>query len=103
MGYVCLEEGVVMRLKQDQVERIFNKGRDKSLKNFATRLLKIYFSKEELADRDVTLCGRGTKQKLDPVRIDYIKNHLVDFNGGPISEKQWNECKYYMSSQLKKV
>jgi hypothetical protein len=79
------------------VERIYQAGK-KSLKTFAYRLIKAYFSKNELADKNVSLFGVGSsRQKLDPIRISYIKKHLKDRNGRPLSAKQWLECKMKMA------
>jgi hypothetical protein len=68
----------------------------------ASRLIRNYFSKEELLAENVTLFGgrRGLNPKFDPVRIDLIKSHLDELNGGPLSHEQWMKCKNYMSHSL---
>lgn len=86
-----------MRMNEDEVDRIFNGG-DKSPKNFASRLFNKYFSKHELVAGNVSISGYGARQKLDPIRMEYIKSHLIERNGGHLNDKEWAECKSYMAA-----
>jgi hypothetical protein len=86
-------------LSYDEVEEIFKAG-DKSLKNFGTRLIRSYFTFEELSVKNVSILGRGSRQRLDPIRVGYIKKHLEDRNGGVLSDKQWSQCRQYMKAAL---
>jgi hypothetical protein len=86
-------------MNESEVQNIYESG-DRSIKNFAGRLLRHYFTKHELAAKNVSVCGRGHKQKLDPIRVDYIRSHIADRNGGQLSEKEWTECKGTMAKVL---
>lgn len=91
----------IMRLSEEKVEEVYNSG-DKSLKNFSARLFSKYFNNDELVSQNYSVCGTGTSQMLDPIRMDFIKSHLIDRNGGPLSDKQWAECKHQISNHLVK-
>lgn len=87
-----------------EIERIFNstQRRAKTLGPFAGRLMKGYFSKRELSQRNATAFGRRrTSQRLDPIRIGLIMKHLNERNGGPLSDKHWNQCKWWMRKAIR--
>lgn len=69
-----------------------------SLEAFAGRLLRSYFSKKELTVKECNVLGKpqgggmdASKKKLDPYRVELIKNHVFTKNGGE-SEKLWQSC-----------
>lgn len=77
-------------MSKEEVEKIYKSG-DKSLQNFAARLFRQYFSADE---RDVSF------SRLDPVRMGFIKQHLVERNGEKLSDQKWTSCKKCMGSIL---
>jgi hypothetical protein len=83
------------RLNDEEVELIYNSGAQR-LKSFAGRLFKRYFTSAELSAEDISFCGSDTKKPLDPMRIDFIKSHLVDRTQGQLTEMEWYECKRYL-------
>ena len=86
-------------MSESEVQSIYESG-DRSIKNFAGRLLRHYFSKRELAAKNVSVCGRGSKEKLDPIRVAYIRSHIADRNGGQLTDKEWTEAKGTMAKVL---
>jgi hypothetical protein len=81
-------------LKDEQVDLIYNNYGNKSLAYFSVRLFSRYFSPNERIDKQTT---RARKiESLDQVRIGFIKSHLQERNGGPLSDKQWKQCKNQM-------
>lgn len=93
----------IRSLSDKEVAEIMNKIPGiKSVSRLAYKLIPKYFSKKELRAGNLTLLGgsKGLNPKLDPARIELIKSHLVMINGGPLSSKQWTECKKFMSSSL---
>lgn len=85
------------RLSDMEVEKLF-KNCNKSLVCLANQLLKRYFSAEELELRNVCVSTSGSElfNKLDPIRVDLIKTHLIECNGGSLGEKDWALCKKYI-------
>jgi hypothetical protein len=76
------------------VDLIFGYG-NKSLPNFSVRLFTKYSSPNELAAKQMS--SSREIEKLDRVRIDFIKSHLQDRNGDrPLSDEQWRQCKMKM-------
>lgn len=78
------------RLTDEEVQMIYDCG-DKSLVHFSRRLLTKYFSRDELVATKITRSSEI--ENLDRVRIGFIKSHLDDRNGAPLTEKQWKKCK----------
>jgi hypothetical protein len=91
------------------VEKTFKNGRGitfnhsfqngtQSLTNFAGRLFARYFTKPELV-KIYKPCRGGSKPNFDPVRVDFIKSHLVKYNHGqPLTKEQWSSCQHSMVS-----
>lgn len=82
-------------MPKEQLNRIWEECRG-SLKNFSTRLLRSYFSEEEISAENVNVCGSYyggiVKQQFDPVRIGLIKSHVIEYSGGNVMQKQWGDC-----------
>jgi hypothetical protein len=84
-------------LDEKEVDQIYNTG-SPLLTNFAARLTTRYFSDKE---RNVDRYSTEGENMIDPVRIGFIRSHLVDRNGGPLTDKQWNECKYFIFQRFR--
>lgn len=105
-----MKENKITRLSDAEVEKTFNNGRavnfnntfqngTQSLKNFAGRLFTRYFTKQELVKSYKPCRGAPKRTSFDPVRVDFIKSHLVKYNDGrPLTNEQWSECKLSMTS-----
>jgi hypothetical protein len=78
-------------LSDEQIDLIYNYG-EKNLAHFSARLLTKYFSRDELVAKKMTRSSEI--ENLDPIRIGFIKSHLQDRNGGPLSDEQWRQCKH---------
>jgi hypothetical protein len=76
-------------LSEEQVNWIYENG-ENSLRNFATRLFRKYFSLDEILA--IESCRFQTIEKLDRVRIDFIKGHLEDRKGSQLNDSEWREC-----------
>jgi hypothetical protein len=92
-----LKETKVKRLDESEVERVFRGGvntrQHNNLQNFASRLLRKYFSLEERSK--ATFDGQRLRG-LDPIRIGFIRSHLTDRNQGRLSNEQWQKVQTFM-------
>lgn len=77
------------RLSEEQVNSIYKNG-ENSLRNFAARLFRRYFSLDEILA--IESCRFQTIEKLDRVRIDFIKGHVQDKKGSQLKDSEWREC-----------
>lgn len=77
-------------MSKEEVEKVYNKG-NKLLHNFAGRLFTKYFSEDDKC---------SLLSELDPIRVGFIKEHLVERNGGPLNAKQWYQCRHTLSKYL---
>lgn len=108
----CEDKPVVGELSQEEVEQIYNSG-EKSVKNFAARLLRRYFSKSELLADNTNVLGitykKMPKNGLDPVRLGYIRKHILDFDkigtghGFEDDEQCWKVCVEEMNMYMRVV
>jgi hypothetical protein len=90
-------EDVPTRLDEEEVELIFNRG-SKVLRHFAGRLFNRYFSKAEITQNYTVKRGSQLNEMLDPVRIGYIKSHVIKRNGGFLGQHEWKNCLHMISS-----
>lgn len=90
-------------MSEEEVECVFNNGK-KLLTSFARRLLDKYFTTKELAAKNYSIMGQKPHYKLDPVRINFIKRHLIDRNEGrALTKSQWYQCMQSMTKRLSEI
>ena len=77
-------------LSKEQLVRLSRKSCSEG--NFASKLLSLIFSKDELVGRNCN--GKRGKEKLDPVKLGYILQAVVlVFNVNQVSrEDVWKKC-----------
>lgn len=95
-------KGDLARLEDNEVEKICNKG-IRHPRNFTERLLRVYFTRDELLGENLNALGvedpekPGVPQnKLDPTRIQYIREHVMkhfaNVSSNRSNEEIWNTC-----------
>lgn len=82
-------------LSEQEVDMVYQKG-SKSLGNFAARLFYAYFKFDEIIKNFKFDSSLNLSQMFDPVRIDYIKIHLIKRNRGFLSKREWLQCQSMM-------
>ena len=72
---------------------------------FASRLLKYYFTENELTEQHTTIDGtrqHTTLKTLDPVRIGYIQRNVMETTGR-MDNALWAECTQRMHIAIHRV
>ena len=77
-----------------------------SMKNFAVKLMRELFTKEELENKTVksTRSAKGGKEGLDKRRLQIIKDYVLQFYSTlpEKTEKVWSECVNAMNEVLRR-
>lgn len=78
-------------------------NRSKSCSNFAVLLVRDMFERSELIGHNV--CGVRGKLKMDPVRMNRIKDLVNEFYPSPLEERDsvWRNCRKAIDSFLRKL
>lgn len=82
---------------------IILQSKSSSTKNFSVHLLRELFTLEELEDKNIS--GSRGKDKVDPTRVEMIKEIVFKVNGTEPSHKEmvWRSCRQAMDAYIRRM
>lgn len=85
-----------MRLSDQEVEKMLKEQSQLST-HFASRLMHIYFSSEELIVENLS--------ELDSIRVEYIREHVLRHfkNDTRSNEQLWQSCVKYLNNRIRQI
>ena len=80
-------------------------------KNFAVKLLQLYFTKEELSIDELNVNGKNmrgqkvNKIALDQTKVEFIKERVMNRVNGDEKIKKiiWNQCVSAMNKKIREI